>query len=1038
MLLKKSLILYTLLLVFFINISIAKQVTFKGTVVDSDDRPIAGAKAKLCRISYTFTGYSHNFEDIIEKTSSAEGTFSFALEVADDAHNDYFSWFIVVEKEGYSLDCINWNIRNTEEEAKFTLDSPVELSGTIVDQGGQPVSGSSVSILMMKSKTRYRHSLDFIEGPEVLSTITDEKGKFTFNNLSSDFEVALLIKKEGRASVSTYIPGSPLSEHYKYTPGEDNIRVVQPEESRIEGIAVDKSSGKPLSGIPLMLRFYGKNNSKVMGQDIITTDENGQFSITGICAGTYNIFCVPPRYKSSDWLAMPVKLDIETGQIIEGMQVALTKGGLIEVLVTDSVTNKPLEGASILYKEQHSEGYYSRDTDEGGLAIIRLLPGIYEYANVGKDGYTGFNAQTLVTIEEGKTEHFDIKLIQMPKISGVVHDQNGKPVKGVKFTVLPTGYGLDIVSDEEGRFEIIRKDESWTSFLVCRYEEGNLAKVVILEDNSENLDIKLESGITLTGKVTDPKGNGIKKASVKMMLKQDMWSYITVKNDTIKTDEEGKFEVKAIPAEYLYEITASADGYGWQRKDIHADDAVNNILDAGMFILPVANLSVTGIIVDADGNPIPKAMVDLMSYYGQPDDVSTISDSNGNFILKGVCEGKIFIRVQADHNGKVVFARVLVDGVTSDIKIIAHESRHYIRQLITNKIYEQIIQDNEKVIAGIVVDGNGLPVADIPVAANYIKSEREDASNNFTWSSSTYGDLVGTSDKQGRFVIVIEEDAQYDLLFSPIKYAAMLVYDVPAGKKDLKVTLSKGGSISGKLVRMEGNKKIPIPNVQLELEQSEQAKYVYLGYDQDKETITDSQGRFKFEHIRTKIRPNDSMSKSEWEYVPRVWELIYGDEIRAFAFLDNNVIEDYEFIIESDLTNIKQLKGNPLPDFEGIKIDFDREKAKDKALLVCFFDIEQRPSRSCILELSKKTSQLKEKSIEIIAINASEIESEYLDNWLKENKIPFSVGMIETSLDETRFNWGIKALPWLILTDKEHIVTDEGFSVNELDEKNPN
>jgi len=32
-------------------------------------------------------------------------------------------------------------------------------------------------------------------------------------------------------------------------------------------------------------------------------------------------------------------------------------------------------------------------------------------------------------------------------------------------------------------------------------------------------------------------------------------------------------------------------------------------------------------------------------------------------------------------------------------------------------------------------------------------------------------------------------------------------------------------------------------------------------------------------------------------------------------------------------------------------------------------------------------------------------------------------------------NCGIRALPWLILTDKEQIVQAEGFSMNELDEK---
>ena len=38
-------------------------------------------------------------------------------------------------------------------------------------------------------------------------------------------------------------------------------------------------------------------------------------------------------------------------------------------------------------------------------------------------------------------------------------------------------------------------------------------------------------------------------------------------------------------------------------------------------------------------------------------------------------------------------------------------------------------------------------------------------------------------------------------------------------------------------------------------------------------------------------------------------------------------------------------------------------------------------------------------------------------------------------VEKTRFDWGVRSLPWLILTDKENIVRAEGFSINELDER---
>ena len=43
--------------------------------------------------------------------------------------------------------------------------------------------------------------------------------------------------------------------------------------------------------------------------------------------------------------------------------------------------------------------------------------------------------------------------------------------------------------------------------------------------------------------------------------------------------------------------------------------------------------------------------------------------------------------------------------------------------------------------------------------------------------------------------------------------------------------------------------------------------------------------------------------------------------------------------------------------------------------------------------------------------------------------------LIQGDEEETRFNWGVKSLPWLILTDSKHIVVAEGFGLDSLDDK---
>ena len=97
--------------------------------------------------------------------------------------------------------------------------------------------------------------------------------------------------------------------------------------------------------------------------------------------------------------------------------------------------------------------------------------------------------------------------------------------------------------------------------------------------------------------------------------------------------------------------------------------------------------------------------------------------------------------------------------------------------------------------------------------------------------------------------------------------------------------------------------------------------------------------------------------------------------------------------------------------------------------------MQQRPSLYFIIRLSKHDEQLKNEGVTIIAVQSSKIDEKTLDEWVKENNVPFPVGMIQGNEEKTRFTWGVKSLPWLILTDKKHIVQAEGFGINELDEK---
>jgi hypothetical protein len=129
------------------------------------------------------------------------------------------------------------------------------------------------------------------------------------------------------------------------------------------------------------------------------------------------------------------------------------------------------------------------------------------------------------------------------------------------------------------------------------------------------------------------------------------------------------------------------------------------------------------------------------------------------------------------------------------------------------------------------------------------------------------------------------------------------------------------------------------------------------------------------------------------------------------------------------------LLGKSLPDWTGIVPGLTEEQTKDKIMLICFWDMDQRPSRNCITRIAEQAKQFESKGVITIAVQASEIEKGKLMQWVKENNISFPVGMIQGDEEGVRSDWAVCSLPWLILTDIEHVIRAEGFRLDELEDK---
>ncbi len=253
------------------------------------------------------------------------------------------------------------------------------------------------------------------------------------------------------------------------------------------------------------------------------------------------------------------------------------------------------------------------------------------------------------------------------KITGVAVDNKNKPVPGAFVTFYPS-IAPEVKTDVNGIFSVVKKpginfppnDYEATPYIMVRNIERNLVMAEQLSNNTENLHLELSTGIILSGKVVDPNGRGIRDAKLGFGLKpySSRGTYI----EPGFSDEHGNFEIKAAPADFNCVCSAQAAGFGIVCVEIHTRNNSGEHINLNPIVLPFANLTISGFVVDVNDKPVANVHV----FTTGPEVVQT--DVEGKFILKKVYAGGI--TVTAEEHGTSRRGEVRTEGGASNVKIV--------------------------------------------------------------------------------------------------------------------------------------------------------------------------------------------------------------------------------------------------------------------------------------------------------------------------------------------------------------------------------
>ncbi len=800
------------------------------------------------------------------------------------------------------------------------------------------------------------------------------------------------------------------------------------------GGKVQNEKGEPLEGVKVGIYYIKElpNTDADMAIQIFPsetftkTDRAGNWRVNQIPselkADELKIFLTHPDYISDNlrpgFIPMPVTAQPSLDSLRDLSSVMIMKEG---ISLSGRVLNskgEPIKDALVMEgTDSLNKSYPDNKTDNEGNFVFKNVKAGTLTLMVQASGYSPDLKK--VTVKE-KMEPIEFRLEPGNIVSGRIVDKSGNPVAGAVIGV-QKWRGSDLlqwrtVTNTEGQFHWNEAPADETLCYITSQNYMSLTGYIII-GSDKDIVITLQPPLKIHGKVTDSKtGKPVPEFKMISGIQWESSDLVYWERGRLKTFTDGNFENKVTSPYYGHLIQIEADGYLPAVSRTFKNDEGDVIYD--FKLEKVSGLS--GVVLLPDGKPAGGAEVILCtpsgSMYVLNDRNSlrrstpyVVTKQDGRFSFPAQTERYIIIVFHSDGYAKMTDSQFEASSKIILQQYASIKGKFLIKNtpVESQKMYLTYVNPEEFI--------------DIRIAEEY--HAETDSDGNFVFGHVQPGKAI--------IYWEIKNDTRGSLSHG-------VKLDIKPGQVNNVSMGDKGRPVTGKIL---------IPDyIQSKLDLKYSDKMLAVNspdnpYTQIAYTIK-KDGSFRIEDVPsgdyTLFFSAQETPEGENPYpTKRIGMLMHKFHVPEISGeTSDEPFELGELALEvmDKLSYMPSLAGKILPELKDF-INLPQADIQNKSILLCFWDSEQRPSRNCIQELNKKADELKQKNIEVIIIHASNTDMKSLNDWIKEYNISFPLGMIKSDEEKTKFNWGVKALPWLIVTDKEHVVTAEGFSINELDEK---
>jgi len=635
-----------------LTLKLAKGAAISGRLIDSKTQTAVGAapvSIALGGIAGLVTGAIHS------TVTDAKGNFTFTpIPPA--------SYSLQVDRPGYTVtqqtvaptagQAVNKNIYATPQ---------ARVIGTVTDEDHRPVAAARIT---MRQAAREAFGMQMMFNRAGANGVwSGPDGRFvTLLNVPSE---AIIID----AAKKGFPSGS--SGQMRLSPGEKKagVMITIPHGIAFTGRVLDHD-GKPLSGVSVdateSTREGGGPNIRRMimstlgsrGDDVVRTGTDGRFTVR-LKEGTYDV-----NFKREGFAAKLLRAQNVTARV-KPVDVTLDPGAEITGRVTRAGAG--LEGVNVTAISM--DGTASAVTGaDGTYRLTDLTPGQMMLSVAKLDAFIMENRPVTAPAHD-----VNIDLPAGGRITGHVVDKaTHNPVTAFQagVTTSRSGGGMAIMlppmlkafTNDDGSFVLDNIRPGPTEIVVNApgYTSGKLSNVDVEDGKTvADIEVALETGVRVVGRVTDTSGQPIAGVNVRSdssgsgagrMMRFDPT------NQPIVTDGNGEYAIESQePGDKTY--TFSRSGYVSDSRTVNLtgkEARVDMQLSSGMHL--------AGVVTTDGGTPIADAVVRASSASDSTFGREARTDSNGSFTMDGLAPGHYTFN--ASKSG-------YANGVARDVDVVA-------------------------------------------------------------------------------------------------------------------------------------------------------------------------------------------------------------------------------------------------------------------------------------------------------------------------------------------------------------------------------